>query len=142
MKITKCWFTNEKTTCDCCGQYITNVYHVEYSNGEHKVFGSSCIEKQYKKNHSKKEVSYIKSNMKTIKKFQKELKIAINGHKKEYNQYGGNLKVPQFEDSSPWNEMWYNKTLNDWKNFKIKELTQTIGFWNNILKKSLNDSVK
>ena len=80
--------------------------------------------------------------MKTIKKFQKELEIAINGHEKEYNQYGGNLKVPQFEDSSPCNEMWYNKTFNDWKNFKIKELIQTIDFRNNILKKNLNDNAK
>lgn len=113
---------NEGCTCDRCGQYIRNIWTVDYTDGIKMNFGIDCFEKLNKAS---------KLNAYGMKKLKKALKF-IEGHydmieteKAKTEETDGQWKYLQEDKESywcgrPWNE-YHKWMLEEFYPERIKE---------------------
>ena len=67
---------NEGCTCDKCGQYLTNIWTVEYSDGTRINFGIDCFDKMTKASHLNDYGEKImRKTLKSIEKHQKMYEV-------------------------------------------------------------------
>lgn len=64
---------NEGCCCDRCGQYIQNIWYVDFSSGERIRFGIDCFEKVYKKGLSQYGLKMFKRLLRSIEHDQKQI---------------------------------------------------------------------
>ena len=111
---------NEGCTCDRCGQYIKNIWSVDYAEGFTVNYGLDCWEKVYK---SGKLSQYGEKEMKKAMKKIKEWQVA----KAKWQ----NGEMDCQENEYYWQEQkkdklspWYDKTFAEYKEWMIKEFIQ------------------
>lgn len=106
---------NEGCTCDRCGQYIRNIWSVEYKEGFTVNYGLDCWEKVYKagklNQYGEKEIRKI---MKSIKAYEENLAKFVNGEMTEENS---GWKYDQQDENSA----WYGEPFEKYKEWMINE---------------------
>lgn len=107
---------NEGCTCDRCGQYIRNIWTVEYKEGFKVNYGIDCWEKVYKagqlNKYGEKEMRKI---MKSIKGYEEMLAMFVSGEINEENDSGWKYSQTEKRDA------WYGKPYEEYKNWMINE---------------------
>lgn len=117
---------NEGCTCDRCGQWITNIWTVHYTDGVTINYGIDCFEKLQKDsklNDFGQKV--MKKALKSIEKHQKELDEYVSGKKTAENdgafqfqqEYGGYWRGKDYEEYRQWmiNEVYPLRFAEDQK---------------------------
>lgn len=109
---------NEGCTCDRCGQYIKNIWSVDYVEGFTVNYGLDCWEKVYKggklSQYGEKELRKI---MKKLKDYEKML--ATYKSEEMTAETDGGYKTSQmdcFKDG-----YWYGRPYEEYKAFMINE---------------------
>ena len=107
---------NEGCTCDRCGQYIRNIWTVEYKEGFKVNYGIDCWEKVYKagllNKYGEKEMRKI---MKSIKGYEEMLAKFVSGEINEENDSGWKYSQTEKRDA------WYGEPYEEYKNWMINE---------------------
>ena len=107
---------NEGCTCDRCGQYIRNIWSVEYKEGFTINYGLDCWEKVYKagklNQYGEKEIRKI---MKSIKTYEENLAKFVNGEMNEENCSGFKY------DQQNKNSAWYGESFEKYRDWMINE---------------------
>lgn len=105
----------EGCTCDKCGQWLTNIWTVEFQEGEKLNFGIDC----YEKHILGKLNDYGKKEMKKVLK-------SIEEHDRLFNEIksGENTKLvlKEWESYQYWQAYWKDKTIEEWKTWMINEV--------------------
>lgn len=109
---------NEGCTCDRCGQYIRNIWTVDYVEGFTVNYGIDCWEKVYKEGKlSKYGEKELRKIMKRIRNYEKMLETYKSG---EMNaEIDGGYKSAQmdcFKDG-----YWYGRPYDEYKTWMIEE---------------------
>lgn len=125
-RITKIEFNhvgrNEGCQCDRCGQYIINVWTVQFGNGQTINFGIDCFEKVYKSGGL---------NAHGLKQF-KKLLSRIQKHKEDHTKWlsmteeqaradAAKVNVPLRIDTDDPYDSWYGKTFEEYKDWMLNE---------------------
>lgn len=131
---------NEGCTCDRCGQYIRNIWTVDYAEGFSVNYGIDCWEKVYKggklSQYGEKEMRKI---MKRIKGYEEMLATYQRGEYTIDNDEG--YKVDQMDCFS--DHYWHGKPYEEYKAWMINEcLPARIARANEDLKKFKNIDFK
>lgn len=107
----------EGCTCDRCGQYIRNIWTVEYKEGLRMNYGLDCWEKVYKEGLNAQGIKLIKKIMDSIKSYEERLALYTNGEMTE--ETDESYKVEQAE----WNKdsYWYGRSFEEYKAWMINE---------------------
>lgn len=107
----------EGCTCDRCGQYIRNIWTVEYKEGLRMNYGIDCWEKVYKEGLNAQGVKLIKKIMDSVKSYEERLALYTNGEMTE--ETDESYKVEQAE----WNKdsYWYGRSFEEYKAWMINE---------------------
>lgn len=110
---------NEGCCCDKCGQYIVNVWHIEYANGEQYNLGIDCFSKLSKSsNLSAFGAQQFKKLLKRIKEHQ-EMFEAEKALTEETDICYQNMQVvPAWERSEPY---WRGKPWEEYHRYMIEE---------------------
>lgn len=114
---------NSGCVCDRCGQYITNVWTVQYSDGVSLHYGIDCFEKLYK---SGKLTRYgeklMRDTLKSIASYSEKLKMWENMTEEEAEEKGllADLKVTTWDSS-----YWAGRTFEEYKDWMIHEFFPT-----------------
>ena len=110
---------NDGCTCDKCGQYIINVWTVQYADGVTLHYGIDCFEKIWK---SGKLTRYAEKLMhkalKNIEFYSEKLEMWKVLTEQEAEEQGllNELKT------TDWNESyWAGKTFEEYKNWMVDE---------------------
>ena len=113
----------EGCTCDRCGQYITNIWYVDFSNGQRITFGIDCFEKVYKSgNLSKYGLKLFKQLLKDIQYHQKWLaywNAATEDQARADGQLAFTIDCPDWDNS-----YWKGKPFEEYRNFEIECYTK------------------
>lgn len=103
-------------TCDRCGQYIRNIWSVQYAEGFTVHYGIDCFEKVYK---SGRLSQYGQKEMRRIMK-------SIEGYEKRIAEWESGEVTP--ETNYSWQEAqkdklnpWYGATWEAYKDWMINE---------------------
>lgn len=110
---------NDGCTCDKCGQYITNIWTVQYNDGAVRHYGIDCFEKILK---SGKLTQYGETLMrKTLKKIasyneQLEMWKVLTEQEAEEKGLLDDLKVAYWNTS-----YWAGKTFDEYKTWMVNE---------------------
>lgn len=106
----------EGCTCDRCGQWIKNIWTVEFAEGYSIHFGIDCWEKVYKSGKlSKFGEKEMKKIMKKIRFHQEQLQQYLTGQLTAENDM--NYLMDQ-EDKL---RFWYKKPFEEYKAWMINE---------------------
>lgn len=107
----------EGCTCDRCGQYIRNIWTVEYTEGLRMNYGLDCWEKVYKKGLSKQGAKILKKIMDSIKSYEERLAQYVSGELSE--ETDESYKVTQAD----WNKdnFWYGISFGEYKNWMVTD---------------------
>lgn len=107
----------EGCTCDRCGQYIKNIWTVEYEEGLRMNYGIDCFEKIYKKGLNA-----------TGSKLMKKIMVSIKSYEEGLAQYvSGELTAETDEsyqiDQMDWNKdnYWYGRSFEEYRDWMINE---------------------
>lgn len=106
---------NEGCTCDRCGQYIRNIWTVEYKEGFAVNYGIDCWEKVYKAGLNQYGEKEMRKIMKSIKAYEERLAMYMSG------------EINADNDLSWQNEQvlkdhaWYGKPYEEYREWMIKE---------------------
>lgn len=107
----------EGCTCDRCGQYIKNIWTVEYEEGLRMNYGIDCFEKIYKKGLNA-----------TGSKLMKKIMVSIKSYEDRLAQYvSGELTAETDEsyqtDQMDWNKdnYWYGRSFEEYRDWMINE---------------------
>lgn len=108
---------HEGCTCDRCGQYIRNIWTVEYKEGLRMNYGIDCWEKIYKEGLNKQSVKILKKLMKSIKNYEERLAQYVSGELTADNDES--YKVTQAD----WNkdDYWHGKSFEEYKEWLVNE---------------------
>lgn len=108
---------NEGCTCDRCGQYIRNIWTVEYTEGLRMNYGLDCWEKVYKEGLNKQGARNLKKVMDSIKSYEERLAQYISGELSE--ETDESYKVTQAD----WNKdnCWYGKSFEEYKKWMVTD---------------------
>lgn len=110
---------NSGCVCDKCGQYIMNIWTVQYSDGVSLHYGIDCFEKLYK---SGKLTRYgeklMRNTLKSIAFYCEQLKMWETITEEEAEEKGllVDLKVTDWNSS-----YWAGKTFEEYKDWMINE---------------------
>lgn len=107
----------EGCTCDRCGQYIQNIWTVEYKEGLKINYGVDCwlkVKKQGLDSYNRKKLAKIE---KSIEAYERQLARYINGELTAENDEA--YKIQQAD----WNEnsAWHGESFESWREWHIKE---------------------
>lgn len=107
----------EGCTCDRCGQYIRNIWTVEYTEGLRMNYGLDCWEKVYKDGLNKQGAKILKKIMDSIKSYEERLARYVSGELSE--ETDESYKVTQAD----WNrdDFWYGKSFGEYKNWMVTD---------------------
>lgn len=107
----------EGCTCDRCGQYIRNIWTVEYTEGLRMNYGLDCWEKVYKDGLNKQGAKILKKIMDSIKSYEERLARYVSGELSE--ETDESYKVTQAD----WNrdDFWYGKSFDEYKNWMVTD---------------------
>ncbi len=110
---------NDGCTCDKCGQYIINVWTVQYTDGVTLHYGIDCFEKICKSgNLTRYGEKLMREALKDIKFYSEQLEMwkALTEQEAEEKGLLNELKVID------WNESyWAGKTFEEYKNWMVDE---------------------
>lgn len=112
---------NQGCTCDRCGQYIKNIYTVEFTEGMKMNYGIDCFEKLYKTGNLTKEATKIlKKTIKSIANYEARLEQYQNNEIKPEEDGGWYYQQPQ----AGWYEegYWTGKPYEEYRQWVINEL--------------------
>ena len=102
--------------CDRCGQYIQNIWTVQYTDGITLNYGIDCFEKLYKSgNLNQYGIKLLKKAIKWIEYYSTELKKWQSG---EYTEE--NCIKWQYEQSDK-ESAWYGQTFEEYKQWQIEK---------------------
>ena len=108
---------NDGCTCDKCGQYIMNVWTVQYADGVTLHYGIDCFEKIYKSGKlTRQGEKLMRKALKDIAYYSEQLEMWKTLTEQEAEEKGllGELKV------TDWNESyWAGKTFEEYKNWMV-----------------------
>lgn len=110
---------NDGCTCDKCGQYIMNIWTVQYTDGVTLHYGIDCFEKICK---SGKLTRYgeklMRNTLKQIAFYSERLEMwkALTEQEAEEKGLLVNLKVADWNTS-----YWAGKTFEEYKNWMVNE---------------------
>ncbi len=103
-------------TCDRCGQWIKNIWTVDYTEGFSVHYGIDCWEKVYKggklNKYGEKE---MRKAMKSIKSIEENIASWKNGEITPDNHY------PWIEAQEDKQNPWYDKSWDEYKDWMINE---------------------
>lgn len=107
----------EGCTCDRCGQYIRNIWTVEYTEGICMNYGLDCWEKIYKEGLNKQGEKILRKAMKSIEKYEDSLAKYTSGELTAENDES--YKVTQAD----WNkdDYWHGRTFEEYRDWMITE---------------------
>lgn len=107
----------EGCACDRCGQYIRNIWTVEYEEGLRMNYGLDCWEKVYKAGLNAQGVKIIKKIMESIRNYQERLAQYVNGEITADNDES--YKATQAD----WNkeDYWNGKSFEEYKAWLIND---------------------
>ena len=107
----------EGCTCDRCGQYIRNIWTVEYKEGLKMNYGIDCWEKVYKEGLNKQGAKLLKNVMKSIQFYEESLAQYVSGELTEDNDES--YKATQAD----WNKdnCWYGKSFEEYKEWLVND---------------------
>lgn len=110
---------NEGCCCDRCGQYIRNIWTVDFSTGQRIAFGIDCFEKVYKAGLSAYGTKEFKKLLKHIEKTKEGYERWQNMTKEEYRAKGGTWGVlPEIDDPD---SAFYGWTFEQYKEWMLTE---------------------
>jgi len=107
----------EGCTCDRCGQYIQNIWTVEYKEGLRMNYGIDCWEKVYKKGLNAAGSKLMKKAMESIKSYEERLAQYISG------EITAETDESYKADQMDWNKdnYWYGRSFEEYKDWMINE---------------------
>lgn len=109
---------NEGCTCDRCGQYIRNIWSVDYAEGFTVNYGIDCWEKVYKAGQlSKYGEKELRKIMKRIRDYEKMLETYKSGEMTE--EIDGGYKTDQMDCFK--DHYWHGKPYEQYKAWMIEE---------------------
>lgn len=106
-------------TCDKCGQYIMNIWTVQYSDDVTLHYGIDCFSKMYKSGKlTRSGEKLIRTTLKRIEYYSEQLEIwkALTEQEAEEKGLLEILKVTDWNDS-----YWAGKTFEEYKEWQINE---------------------
>ena len=106
---------NEGCTCDRCGQYIRNIWTVEYKEGFTVNYGIDCWEKVYKTGVNKYLEKEMRKIMKSIKSYDEMLSKYVSGEINEETDGGW------IYDQKDEHIAWYGKPFEEYREWMINE---------------------
>ena len=110
---------NEGCCCDRCGQYIRNIWTVEYTEGFKVNYGIDCWEKVYKagklNQYGEKQMRKI---MKNIKSYEEELAKYISGEMNAETDIGWQNQQDENEYTK---SFWFRKPYEEYRDWMINE---------------------
>ena len=101
--------------CDRCGQWLQNIWTVEFSSGDTINFGIDCFNKMTQGKLTDYGKKLLKKSLDRLKKWQTELKKWQDG---EYT--AENCESYQFEQQFP-DHYFYGKSFDEYKEFQITQ---------------------
>lgn len=110
---------NDGCTCDKCGQYIMNIWTVQYSDGVTLHYGIDCFSKIYKSGKlTRSGEKLIRATLKSIEYYSEQLEVwkALTEQEAEEKGLLGTLKVTDWNDS-----YWAGKTFEEYKDWMVNE---------------------
>ena len=107
----------EGCTCDRCGQYIRNIWTVEYREGLTQHYGIDCWNAVLKEGLNKRGVAEIKKIMKSIEYYETRLAEYTSGELTA--ETDESYKVEQAD----WNKQsyWNGKSFEEYKDWMVNE---------------------
>ena len=107
---------DEGCLCDRCGQYIRNIWTVEYTEGFKANYGIDCWEKIYKAGKlNKYGETQMRKIMKSIKGYEEMLAKYVSGELNEETD-----KDWQFSQTFE-HDVWYGKPFEAYRDWMINE---------------------
>lgn len=110
--------TQQGCSCDRCGQWIKNIWSVDYAEGFTVNYGIDCWEKVYKagklSSYGEKELRKI---MKRIKGYEEMLAKFISGELNAENEDG--YKTDQMDCFK--DHYWHGRPFDEYKEWMINE---------------------
>jgi hypothetical protein len=108
---------NEGCVCDRCGQYIRNIWTVEYREGLTQNYGVDCWMKVLKEGLDKRGVSEIKKIMKSIENYQNNLSRYLN------NELTAETDESYQIEQADWNKQsyWYGRSFEEYRTWLVEE---------------------
>jgi hypothetical protein len=107
---------NEGCCCDKCGQYIRNIWTVEYTDGIKLNFGIDCFEKMTKEKLNAYSMKQMKAALKRIQNWSEQLQKWQSGEITEEDESWKNEQADWNKDS-----YWYGRSFNEYKDWMINE---------------------
>lgn len=122
-RITNINFTHvgryEGCCCDRCGQYIQNIWYVDFSNGQRITFGIDCFEKVWKSgNLSKYGLKMFRKLLKSIEyhhKMHEYWKTVTEEQAREDGQLAWTIDSPEWNAS-----YWRGKPFEEYRQFELE----------------------
>lgn len=110
----------EGCICDRCGQYIRNIWSVDYEEGFTVNYGIDCWEKVYKGGKlNQYGEKMMRKAMKSIKEWE-QLKTKWQNGEMDYQENEYSWQQHKQDKLSP----WYDKTFAEYKEWMINEFIQ------------------
>lgn len=106
---------NEGCTCDRCGQYIKNIWTVEYTEGARFNYGIDCFEKVQKSGLNATGIKAMKKILKSIEGYYtalEEFKTRTEGTDESWKT-----------EQADWNRdsYWHGREYSEYKDWMINE---------------------
>lgn len=105
---------NDGCTCDKCGQYIRNIYTVQYLDGISLNYGIDCFDKLSKSgNLNQYGIKLLKKAVKSIEYYSDELKKWQSG------EYTAENRMDWQQEQSDKESAWYGSTFEEFRQWMI-----------------------
>lgn len=108
--------TDEGCKCDKCGQWIKNIWTVEFANGMNVNFGIDCFEKMTKEKLNAYGMKQMKSALKRIQMWSEKLQKWSDGEYTEDNCEAWKAEQADWSDS-----YWKGRSFDEYEEFMINQ---------------------
>lgn len=112
---------NEGCKCDKCGQWITNIWTVEWTDGLIQNYGIDCFDKLSKTgNLTKQDKAKFEKLLKKQEHYTEELELWKNLTEQEAEERGLIECLKPGDPEKPWNDSYWNgKTFEEYKDWML-----------------------